>query len=53
MKADEEEFIKVIKNRAEQNGNKIKVIDVAKKESEIEIKEVQTLHEVIEGLKEK
>merc|ERR1711978_145600 len=39
--------------RAAGAGGKIKVIDVAKKESEIEVKEMVTLHDVIEGLKEK
>ncbi len=53
MKADEEDFIKVLKNRAEQDGGKIKVIDVTKKESEVEVKEMVSLHDVIEGLKEK
>merc|ERR1711953_948344 len=53
IKADEEEFVKVLKNRAEGNGGKLKVSDVFKKESEIEAKEMVTLHDVIEGLKEK
>merc|ERR1712122_102684 len=52
-KADELEFVKVLKARAEDNGGKIKVVDVSKKESEIEVKEMVTLHDVIEGLKEK
>jgi len=52
-KADEVEFVKVLKARAEDNGGKIKVVDVSKKESEIEVKEIVSLHDVIEGLKEK
>merc|ERR1712024_217342 len=52
-KADELEFVKVLKARAEDNGGKIKVVDVSKKESEIEVKEIDSLHDVIEGLKEK
>jgi len=52
-KADELEFVKVLKARAEDNGGKIKVVDVSKKESEIEVKEIVSLHDVIEGLKEK
>lgn len=47
------EFVKVLKARAEDNGGKIKVVDVSKKESEIEVKEIVSLHDVIEGLKEK
>merc|ERR1712095_166803 len=52
-KADELEFVKVLKARAEDNGGKIKVVDVSKKESEIEVKEIVSLRDVIEGLKEK
>merc|ERR1712045_82903 len=51
-KADELEFVKVLKARAEDNGGKIKVVDVSKKESEIEVKEIVSLHDVIEGSKE-
>jgi len=51
IKADEEEFVKVLKNRAEGNGGKLKVSDVFKKESEIEAKEIVSLHDVIEKLK--
>jgi len=52
IKADEEAFVKVLKNRAEGNGGKLKVSDVFKKESEIEAKEIVSLHDVIEKLKE-
>jgi len=52
-KADEVEFVKVLKARAEGNGGKIKVVDVSKKESEVEVKEIVSLHDVIEGLKAK
>merc|ERR1711935_288990 len=41
----------VLKKRAEDGGGKIKVIDVAKKESEIEVTEMVSLHDVIEDLK--
>merc|ERR1712176_1510182 len=34
-------------------GGKLKVVDVNKKESEIEVKELKSLSQVIEGLKEK
>merc|ERR1719288_549711 len=52
VKSDEEEFIKVIEGRAKADG-KLKVVDVSKKESEIEVKELITLSKVMEGLKEK
>merc|ERR1712076_341722 len=53
VKADEEEFVKVLKKRAEDGGGNVKVVDVGKKESEVKLEEVMSLHEVIEGLKEK
>merc|ERR1712168_1301305 len=53
VKAEEVEFAAELKKRAESGGGKIKVVDVAKKESELEVKEMVTLHDVIEGLKEK
>merc|ERR1712079_869405 len=53
VKADEEEFVKVLKKRAEDAGGMVKVTDVSKKESEVKVEEVMSLHEVIEGLKEK
>lgn len=52
VKSDEEEFIKVIEGRAKADG-KLKVVDVSKKESEIEVKELITLSKVMESLKEK
>merc|ERR1711909_197839 len=39
--------------RAEDGGGNVKVVDVSKKESEVKLEEVMTLHDVIEGLKEK
>merc|ERR1712079_424610 len=53
VKADEEEFVKVLKKRAEDAGGMVKVTEVSKKESEVKVEEVMSLHEVIEGLKEK
>merc|ERR1739844_466786 len=53
VKSDEEEFIKVIEGRVATGGGKLKVVDVSKKESEIEVKELITLSKVMEGLKEK
>merc|ERR1712136_245294 len=52
VKSDEEEFIKVIEGRAKADGE-LKVVDVSKKESELEVKELITLSKVMEGLKEK
>jgi len=51
VKAEELEFAAELKKRAEAGGGKIKVIDVAKKESEIEVTEMVSLHDVIEDLK--
>jgi len=54
IQADEDEFGRMLTKRAaDAEGNKIKVVDVSKKESEVEAKEVVTLAEVITGLKEK
>merc|ERR1712158_278803 len=53
VKAEEVEFAAELAKRAAGAGGKIKVVDVAKKESEIEVKEMVTLHDVIEGLKAK
>merc|ERR1711978_558470 len=50
VKADEEEFLRVLESRAK-DGGKIKVVDVNKKESEVEVKELVTLSKVIEDLK--
>merc|ERR1712158_55159 len=50
VKADEEEFLRVLESRAKEGG-KIKVVDVNKKESEMEVKSIETLSKVIEGLK--
>ena len=53
VKSDEEEFIKVIEGRAKGADGKLKVVDVAKKESDIEVKELITLSKVMEELKAK
>merc|ERR1711922_1177 len=50
VKEDEEEFLRVLESRAKEGG-KIKVVDVNKKESGVEVKELVTLSKVIEGLK--
>jgi len=53
VKTQEKEFLEVCKKRAEENGGKLKVVDVTKKELSMEVKEMKSLSEVIEGLKEK
>merc|ERR1712042_237972 len=52
-KANEVEFLKVCQKRAEENGGKLKAVDINKKEKEQEVKEIKSLSEVIEGVKEK
>merc|ERR1712203_1036638 len=52
VKKDEEEFIRVLEGRAKGAEGKIKVIDVNKKESEVEVKDLITLSSVIEKLQE-
>ena len=52
VKADEEEFVKVVEGRAKDTG-KIKVVDVNKKETELEVKGLISLSKVMEGLKAK
>jgi len=52
IQADEDEFARMLTKRAA-DGGKIKVVDVAKKESELEVKEVVTLANVIKAVTEK
>merc|ERR1712079_901697 len=52
-KQDEPEFMKVLQNRASENGGKLKFVDINKQEKEVEVKEMKTLSEVIEGAKAK
>jgi len=52
-KANEEEFLKVCEKRKTENGGKLKYVDINKKESEVEVKELKSLSQVIEGVKEK
>merc|ERR1712066_570883 len=52
-KQDEPEFMKVLQNRASENGGKLKFVDINKPEKEVEVKEMKTLSEVIEGAKAK
>lgn len=50
--SDEAEFGRMLSKKAE-DGGKVKVVDVSKKESEIEAKEIMTLETVLTGVKEK
>merc|ERR1712119_147453 len=51
-KANEVEFLKQCEMRKNDNGGKLKAVDITKKALEIEVKELKSLSEVIEGLKE-
>jgi hypothetical protein len=51
VKADEVEFKKVVDGRVKENGGKLKYVDINKKEAEIEVKELLSLSEAMEGLK--
>merc|ERR1712063_206656 len=51
--AQETAFLGECEGRKSVGGGKLKVVDVNKKESEIEVKELKSLSQVIEGLKEK
>merc|ERR1712214_3200 len=53
IKAQETAFLGECEGRKSTNGGKLKVVDINKKQSEIEVKELQSLSQVIEGLKEK
>merc|ERR1711962_780074 len=53
VKADEQEFVRVLEGRAKENGGKLKFVDISKAEKEVEVKELKSLSEAIEELKEK
>merc|ERR1711936_471927 len=53
IKAQETAFAGECEGRKSTNGGKLKVVDVNKKESEIEVKELKSLSATIESLKEK
>merc|ERR1712227_240259 len=53
IKAQETAFLGECEGRKSVGGGKLKVVDVNKKESEIEVKELKSLSQVIEGMKEK
>merc|ERR1712212_620219 len=52
-KANEVEFLKQCEIRKNENGGKLKAVDINKKPLEIEVKELKSLSQVIDGLKEK
>merc|ERR1711890_182170 len=51
VKAQEVEFGKVVAERAKENENKIKFVDIEKTEKALQVMELKTLSEVIEGVK--
>merc|ERR1719495_2535938 len=53
VKENELNFLQEVEGRKSINGGKLKVVDISKKESELEVKELKSLSQVIEGLKEK
>merc|ERR1712079_816752 len=53
LKEDEAEFVRVCEGKMKDNDGKLKFVDVNKKENEVEVKSLVTLHDVIEGVKEK
>merc|ERR1712055_1200986 len=52
-KSNEVEFLKECEMRKNENGGKLKAVDINKKALEIEVKELKSLSQVIEGVKEK
>jgi len=52
-KAQEVDFLEVVKKRAEAGGGKIDYVDINKNKKQVELKEVFSLSQVIDGLKEK
>merc|ERR1712112_146348 len=50
IKADEVEFVKVVEGRVKENGGKLKYVDINKKESEAEVKELKSLSQAMEAL---
>jgi len=53
IKARETAFLGECEGRKSTNGGKLKIVDINKKESEVEVKELKSLSQAIEGLKEK
>merc|ERR1711950_105768 len=53
VKEQEVDFLKTCKARAEENGGKLKYVDINKNAKEIEVKDIKTLSAHVEKLKEK
>merc|ERR1712010_330378 len=53
MGATEVKFLEECEKRIAGNGGKLKVVDINKKESEKEVKEILSLSKVVENMKEK
>merc|ERR1711994_297522 len=53
IKAQEAAFAGECEGRKSTNGGKLEVVDVNKKESEVEVKELKSLSQVVEQMKEK
>merc|ERR1711963_840442 len=53
IKAQETAFLGEVEARKSMNDGKLKVVDINKKQSEVEVKELKSLSQVVEGLKEK
>ena len=53
LEKDEPEFLKVVTGRAAEKDGKLSVVDVNKKESEVEAKDIKTVAAVMEAAKEK
>ncbi len=53
LEKDEPEFLKVVTGRAAEKDGKLTVVDVNKKESEVEAKDIKTVAAVMEAAKEK
>ena len=49
QKTNEEKFLTICEKRKSENGGKLKAVDINKKELEIEVKELKSLSQVIEG----
>merc|ERR1712214_271576 len=53
VKEQEVDFLKTCKARAEENGGKLKYVDINKNAKEIEVKDIKTLSAHVEQMKEK
>ena len=53
IKAQETAFLGECEGRKSTNGGKLKIVDINKKESEVEVKELKSLSQVVESMKEK